>query len=190
MWMWEQKTRKQNRVTPIRVCVCFLSFFPSFPCLSMLRECLLCVYNQPLSRLPLLRLSLCVLYFKYTPGVYLTAIQSNPIFQNLEKHIFSFYCLFVCGAFASHMCVCSSVKRSGPKSKVEYNNSLCLTKLYGKASNLHLFTAFFSNSRTLAHMSWPQNKKEPWIRTSRLGEKLKKNCGCTSVCDYFFFFLF
>lgn len=94
---------------------------------------------------------LWVLYFKYTPGVYLTAIQSNPIFLNLEKHIFSFYCLFVCGVFASHMCVCSSVKRSGPKSKVEYNNSLCLTKLYGKASNLHLFTAFSFKSCTRLH---------------------------------------
>lgn len=135
-----------------------------------------------------------VLYFKYTPGVYLTTIQSNPIFQNLEKHIFSFYCLFVCGAFASHMCVCSSVKRSGPKSKVEYNNSLCLTKLYGKASNLHLFTAFSSNSRTRLHTGSHEltsKQKRAANEKFQIGGEVKKKetVNVPMFATIFFFFI-
>lgn len=53
---------------------------------------------------------------------------------------------------------------------VGYNNSLCLTKLYGKTINLHLFTAFSSYSCTLPYTythNLTQKAKDKKLRIGR-----------------------
>lgn len=125
------------------------------------------------------------------PGVYLTTIQSNPIFQNLEKHIFSFYCLFVCGAFP-RTCAFVQVWRDLGRSQKWSTITAFVSPNYMEKPQICICLLCspptLAHVHTLAHMSWPQNKTEPRIGTSRLGEKLKRKTVDVPLLATIFFF--
>lgn len=162
-----------------------------------MRECLLCVCNRQLSPLPLLPLSLCVfcVYCILSTRQGFISPQSNPIpFFKTSRNIFLAFIVCLSEARSPRTCAFAQVWRDLGRSQkwstitafVSPNYmekpQICICLLRSPPSLAHVCT--------LAHMSWPQNKKEPRIRTSRLGEMLKRKTMDLPMCVTIFYFFF
>lgn len=119
--------------------------------------------------------------------------QSNPVQSHFsdrepwETYFQLLLCVCLC-VLIVHVCLlkCKDIQAWVI---VEYNNSLCLTKLYGKTLNLHLFSAFPSYSHTFTHILTELNPQKSHNSKFQTGRKLKKKlCRCINVCDRFIFY--